>query len=330
MIPLKKRKRMKRQTRLIFSTIFLLVLAFTGCDKKKNEIIIAEQFGIAYAPLTVMKEMHLLEEKLPGISIQWKQFGGPTAIREGMLNGDIDIGFMGPAPVLIGIDNGMPWKFATGISFNEVAIVTDRENIHSLADFTANDRIAILSPACTQHVLLSMLAEAQLGDPHALDNQLISMSHPDATNALLADTEITAHVATPPYLGIELAAGAHAIATGQEIMGQPFTFITGVTTIRFHEEQSAAYDAFLSALEEAIGYINHNMQDAAAMLAPVYEISESELIAQMQYEGTIYSTELAGIEKLGKAMVRMGFIREIPDDEQLYFENAQRVEYEGE
>ena len=80
-----------------------------------------------------------------------------------MLSGEIDFGFMGVAPVLIGIDNGMEWRYAAGLSSNEVAVVTSREDMKSLKDVTDKDRIAILSPACTQHVLLCMLAEEQLG-----------------------------------------------------------------------------------------------------------------------------------------------------------------------
>ena len=75
-------------------------------------------------------------------------------LRKGDRSGDIDIGFMGVAPVLVGIDNGMEWKYACGISGNQVAFITDRDYIHSLRDLKDDDRIAILSPACTQHVLL--------------------------------------------------------------------------------------------------------------------------------------------------------------------------------
>lgn len=178
-----------RSALLILSTAAVLILP--GCGGKKAPSVgIAEQYGIAYAPLQIMKEQKLLEKRLPGVEINWKQFGGPTGIREGMMNGEIDFGFMGVSPVLIGIDNGMKWRYATGISSNEVAIVT-RNDIHSLTELTPKDRISILSPACTQHVLLCMLAGQQLGDPHALDNQLVSMSHPDSVNALLSATEIT-------------------------------------------------------------------------------------------------------------------------------------------
>lgn len=316
---------MKKPTLLFFLILTIGLLSFNGCsskDAKEETFTIAEQFGIAYAPLNIMKELGLLEEKLPGVSIEWKQFGGPTAIREGMLNGEIDFGFMGISPVLIGIDNGMDWKYATGISSNQVAIVTDRPELNSLSDFTPEDKIAILSPGCTQHVLLCMLAERELSDAHCLDNQTVSMSHPDAANALISDTEIAAHVATPPYIQEELSHGMHIIADGEDIMGEPFTFISGVAMKSFHESHRDWYDAFIEALEESIDYINNNKEEAASLLAPVYGITKEELLEQMSYNGTIYSTELSGVEKMSQAMEETGFIKKAPAFTDIIFDNV--------
>lgn len=316
---------MKKQI-LLLSIFFLALLPLFGCsakkEAKKNTFTIAEQFGIAYAPLNIMKELGYLEKKLPDVNIEWKQFGGPTAIREGMLNGEIDFGFMGISPVLIGIDNGMDWKYATGISSNQVAIVTDRPELKSLADFTPKDKIAILSPGCTQHVLLCMLAEQQLFDARCLDNQTVSMSHPDATNALISNTEIAAHVATPPYIQEELSYGMHIIADGEDIMGEPFTFISGVAMNDFYKSHRDWYDAFIEALEESIDYINNDMDNAVKKLAPVYGISQEELKEQMSYNGTIYSTQLTGVEKMSEAMARMGFIKKAPAFKDIIFDNV--------
>lgn len=319
---------MKKQILIFLSLLLFALSVLTGCggktDVKENTFTIAEQFGIAYAPLNIMKELGILEEKLPGVAIEWKQFGGPTAIREGMLNGEIDFGFMGVSPVLIGIDNGMEWKYATAISSNQVAIVTDKPELNSLADFSPSDKIAILSPGCTQHVILCMLAEKELSDARSLDNQTVSMTHPDAANALIADTEIAAHVSTPPYIQEELSHGMHTIATGEEIMGEPFTFISGVAMTAFHENHRDWYDAFLEALEESIDYINNNLDDTVKRLAPVYGITEEELKEQMTYNGTIYSTELKGIEKMSESMARMGFIKEPLAFEDVTFDNVNK------
>lgn len=315
-----------RRKQAMCRCLCLLVLAgllLSGCGRKGQQVMgIAEQFGIAYAPLQIMREQKLLEKRLPGVEIQWKQFGGPTGIREAMLNGEINFGFMGVAPVIVGKDSGMEWRYATGISANDVAVVASDPKVTSLKDFTEKDRIAILSPACTQHVLLCMLAREELGDAHALDNQLVSMSHPDSVSALLSGTEITAHVSTPPYITQEVNGGAHVIADGEDIMGGSFTFITGVAMEDFYREHRDWYDAFLDALGEAIDYINENREEAVALLAPIYGITEEELAEQMGYDGTIYSMELRGVEKLNKAMYEMGFVGEERSMEELVFENV--------
>ncbi len=303
--------------------LLLMLLLLTGCREKEDQVIgIGEQYGIAYAPLNIMKELGILEKKLPGVKIEWKQFGGPTAIRESMLSGEVDFGFMGVGPVLIGIDNGMEWKYATGISSNEVAIVTADPNIKTLKDFSSKDRIAILSPGCTQHILLCMLAEEQLGDPHALDGQIVSMSHPDAMQALLSGTEITAHIATPPYIQQEVQAGMSVMTTGEEIMGQPFTFISGVAMTDFYDNHRDWYDAFIQALDESIDYINNHMEECVPILAPLYGVSEEDLMAQMTHNGTIYSNRLEGVEKISAAMKHMGITSDNPDFDTIIFDNV--------
>lgn len=308
---------------VVFWTVLVMALMTVGCGKKeKDTLAIAQQFGIAYAPLNIMEEMGMLEEKLPDMKIEWVQFGGPTGIREAMLNGKVDFGFMGVGPVLIGISNGMDWKYATGISANEVAIVTDKEGINSLSDFTEKDRIAILSPGCTQHILLCMLAKEELGEATALDHQLVSMSHPDAMNALMADTEISAHIATPPYLHEELKQGMHVVADGEDIVGGQFTFISGVAMTAFYEEYPELYQVFIETLNEAIDYINNNPEEAIKILAPLYGISEDELREQMSFGGTIYTNALENVAPIKTAMYEMGYISEDFAVEDIIFDNV--------
>jgi hypothetical protein len=121
-----------------------------------------------------------------------------------------------------------------------------------------------------------MLCKQQLGDYMAMDNQLVSMSHPDAMNALIANTEVSAHFATPPYLQEELKSGMHIIADGEDIAGAQFTFISGVAMERFYEEYPEVYGAFIETLNEAIAYINENTDEAIRILAPLYGLSEEE------------------------------------------------------
>ena len=314
--------KMRKRLPLLCAVCLAIALLAGGCATRAAEkrITIGYQFGTAYAPLELMKARGMLEEKLPGVTVEWRQLGGPTPIREGMLNGEITFGFMGVSPVLIGIDNGMPWKYAAGLSMNRVALMTNRAEIKSLRDLTPADRIAILSPGCTQHVLLSLLAKEELGAADALDAQTVSMTHPDACAALISGTEVTMHVATPPYIEEELAQGMHLMTDGEEIMGEPFTFISSVAMTELYENDRETYDLFYETLDEAVTYINNHMEEACEELAPVYGISAEELYAQMTYNGTIYSTELEGIEAMRDAMFQCGFLREAKPTEELIFQ----------
>ena len=110
--------------------------------------------------------------------------------------------------------------------------------------------------------------------------------------------------------------------TGEEIMGRPFTFISGVAMTDFYEEHRDLYDSFIEALDESIAYINENMEECVRILAPVYGISEDELMEQMTYNGTIYSNRLEGIPELSAAMQSMGLTRENPAFDTIIFDNV--------
>lgn len=313
-----------RKKRSIFLCLAALLLSLSGCGRGDERVLrVAEQFGIAYAPLQVMKDEGLLEKALPGYEIEWVQLGGPAAIREGMLAGDIDIGFMGIGPMLIGVDTGMDWKCFTALSANEVSFVTNRADINSLADIGPNDRIAILSPGCTQHILLCMAAEQQLGDFNAFDTRLVSLSHPDGMSAMLAGGEIALHVTTPPYADLELESGMHKILTGQDVMGAPFTFICGVADEDFYAGDRSAYDAFRTCLRAAMDEINADFPAAAERLAPVYGVDADMLLPEMRYNGTIYSMALSEVDEFAAAMARLGFLSKAPAREDYLFPDAE-------
>lgn len=313
-----------RKKQLLLHCLAAVLLLLGGCAKKEPDTLtVAEQFGIAYAPLQVMKYEGLLEKALPGVKVNWVQLGGPAAIHEGMLSGDIDIGFMGVGPMLIGVDTGMDWKCFSALSANEVAFITNRDDIHSLKDIGPADRIAILNPGCTQHILLCMAAGKQLHDPMAFDTRLVSMSHPDAMSAMLAGGEIALHITTPPYSDMELDAGMHKILTGQEVMDGPFTFICGVAMNNLYMKRRDTYDVFRKCLAAAIDLINSDLPAAAKKLAPLYGEEEGVLLSQMGFGGSIYSTKLSGVDKMAAAMVEMGLLKKAPSREEYAFPQAE-------
>lgn len=310
---------MKRK--IIFSILIVIFfcLILVGCNNgggdqgNKLQVKVAEQYGLAYAPLQVMKEKNLIEKNLPGIEVSWRQLGNTTAIREAMLAGELDMGFMAIPPFLIGWDKGMNWKIACGLSTSPIGLVVNKDDIQSIQDFTTEDRIALPQPGSIQHILLSIACEKIWDDPRRLDNQLVTLDHPDGMNALLARSEVSAHFTTPPYLLKELdEPGIHQILDGREVMGEDFTFAVGVATEKFYKEQPEIYEAFLKALEEALDFMKENPTETVTILAKAYQMEQEEVLNYLERSDTTYSLEVQGVMKFADSMQKYSYINRKP------------------
>lgn len=315
--------------------LLVLIITCTGCsgsikdspnaNSTATKVTIANQFGLAYAPVQIMKEKQLLEKYLPGVEVNWVQMGTGPTIRDAMVTGQVDIGFMGISPFLIGWDKGAEWKIATASGSQPLALLTYKDNIQNVSDFDSNDKIATPAIASIQHILLSMAAEKELGNPRALDNQMVSLTHPDAVTSLLAQKDVTAHFSSPPYIFQELAVkDIHQVLDGEQAYGGEFTFIFGVATNRFHDANPPAYAAFIAAFNEAVSFINNNPQEAAAILAPINQMSEADTYKSLTWEGTNYCSTPAGIMGMAEFMKSSGYISKAPGSlSEIAFENVE-------
>lgn len=287
-----------------FITLSLVMLIFivilSGCEtrKEENTITIADQYGLAYAPVQIMKDNNFLAEYKDNINIKWKKLANTAAIREAMLAGEVDIGFIAIPPFLIGKDKGMEWKIISGLSMSPLGLMTYKENIKTLADISKDDRIALPQPGSIQHILLAMAARREFGDPGHFDDQLVTMAHPDGMNALLSRKEITAHFTSPPYLFMESKEeGIHQILSGREALGSEFSFIVGVCTDDFYNKHPEIYRAFLKSLHLSIEFINKNPGEAASLLANNYDLPKETIEKYITWPGMSYNPKIKGLNK---------------------------------
>jgi NitT/TauT family transport system substrate-binding protein len=300
---------------IIIVSLGISALTLMGCQAKnekntsQNNISIAEQFGLAYAPLQIMKENKILEKNYPGVIIHWNQLGNTSTIREAMLSNEVEVGFMAIPPFLIGLDKGMDWKIASGLSESPVNLVTNKESIKSIKDFSEKDRIALPQPGSIQHMLLAMQCEKEFGDAKKLDNLIVTLAHPDGMNALLSGKDVTAHFTTPPYLFKELEQkNVHQILDGKDAMGSDFTFVVGVTTKKFHDMKPELYKAFVISLKESIDFMKNNPNKSSEILAPVYKLSKEEVLKYISHEDMVYNNEVKGINGFSKFMKKNDYI----------------------
>ena len=200
-------------------------------DEQLMTIRVAKQFGLVYAPLW-WRKIDFLQIGLKSVVDLGPWPWGSYGINE------LDAAFMGIPPYLIGWDKGLPAKIAAGYCVIPVSLVTYDENINTLEDFKAEHKIALPSPGSIQHILLSMALEKQLGDPNALDDNLVALPHPDGAQAMLAKKDVVAHFTTPPYLFEELEQPATKLSsTALMPLARILTLTWHLVTESYHDVQ---------------------------------------------------------------------------------------------
>ncbi len=114
---------------------------------------VAQQFGIAYLPIIVVKEQNLFEKHarelgLNATKIDWIRLSGASAMNDALISGSLDFASAGIAPMIVTWDKTRGSIDVVGIaSLGSMpnVLTTNNPNVKTLADFTANDKIALPS-----------------------------------------------------------------------------------------------------------------------------------------------------------------------------------------
>lgn len=242
---------------------------------ESREIRVAQQFGVNYVPLLVMKKYKLIEARaqkagLGAVSVTWTQFGSGTAMNDALLAGNLDFASGGVGPLVKIWDKSkgqFDVKGVASLGSMPLYLSTTNPKVKTIKDFTNSDKIALPAVRSSiQAVVLQMAAAQAFGNAqfNKLDGLTVSMKHPDAMAALLSrTTEITAHFANSPFQEHELQTpGVHKVLSSYDVLG-PSTLNSVYTTAKFHDDNPKTYRAVLAALREAIDIINRDKTAAA-------------------------------------------------------------------
>jgi NitT/TauT family transport system substrate-binding protein len=238
-------------------------------------IRIAEQFGISYLPLQVIREHGLIEKHAEQLGLEatteWLRYSGGAEMNGALLADELDIASGGVAPLLTIWDQTRGSLDVKGIAcLNEMPLFlnTNQQDIQTLPDFDADDRIALPSVGVSIQALTLQMAAEQAGLAlDALDDITIALSHPEGVAALTSGTGgVTGHFSSPPFMYQELEnedPEIHTVLSSYDVLGGPSTFNCVWSRSSFREEQPEAYQAFVNALAEAMELIEAD-PDAAA------------------------------------------------------------------
>ncbi len=305
---------MKRHLALIVLFANLGMAGAAEADEAKV-LRIVKQPGLGYLQLIVMREMKLLDKRLPGVTLEWQQLTSGPVIRDVMVAGQLDIGSGGLGPFIQAIDKGIDWKTLGALNEMPLFLNCARPEIRSLKDVKPADRIAMPAIGSIQHVVLQMQAEKELGNPKALNQQIVAMAHPDATAAILSKREITCHLSSPPFQYEQLRdPGIHKVFESYQAAGGPHTFNLTWASEKWAKANPTLAKAFVDALKEATDFVNEKPAEAARLYVASEKAKSApdEILAIMKQEGLRYSMTPRGLGKFAAFMQKVGMIKTVP------------------
>jgi NitT/TauT family transport system substrate-binding protein len=283
--------------------------------QEAKQLRIVKQPGLGYLQLIVMREMKLIEKRAPGVDLEWRQLTSGPVIRDAMIAGQMDIGSGGLGPFIQAIDRGLDWKTLGALNEMPLYLNCARDDIKSLKDIKPTDRIAMPAIGSAQHVILQMQAEKELGDPKKLNNQIVAMSHPDGTAAILSKREITCHLTSPPFQYEQLRdPGIHKVFDSYQAVGGSHTFNLVWASEKWVKANPKLAKAFVEALKEATDFVNERPAEAVKLYA-ASEKSKStpdELLKDVKADGIKYSMTPTGLVKFATFMKKVGMIKTVP------------------
>jgi len=242
----------------------------------EGKISIAQQFGIGYLVLHVVKDQQLIEKHakaqgLDEIEVEWRTISGATAMNEALLAGAIDVVSAGVPPMLTVWDRThgkQNVKAVASLGSMPNYLLSNRAEVKTLDDLGDKDRIAVPAAGVGFQSRTLQIETAKLygnADFQRFDKISVSLPHPDATVALTkGGSEITAHFSSPPfqYQALENP-DVHTLISSYDILGGQATFNVLYATEKFHDENPKTYKAFYNALVEASQIIKADKAEAA-------------------------------------------------------------------
>jgi len=298
-----------------------VALAIAAEAQESKQLRIVKQPGLGYLQLIVMRELKLLDKRLPGVEVEWRQLTSGPVIRDAMVAGQIDIGSGGLGPFIQAVDKGLDWKTLGALNEMPLYLNCARADIKSLRDLKPTDRIAMPAPGSIQHVALQMEAERELGDAKKLNPQIVAMSHPDGTTALLTRREITCHLTSPPFQYEQLRDKAiHKVFDSYRASGGPHTFNLVWASDKWVRANPKLTVAFVGALKEATELINARPAEAARLYATSERSKSSaeQILSIMKQDGIKYTLTPSGLLKFAAFMHKIGMVKTVPASWKMY------------
>jgi NitT/TauT family transport system substrate-binding protein len=312
--------------------LFLIALGIAACSGESDRNVVripTGAGGVGFLPLQMMREFGLIEKHaraagIDDLEVEWLDFGGPAIVNDALLSGSVDFIAAGPPGFITLWD-----RTRTSVRVQGVAAITAlpmylntrAEHLSSIDDLRETDKIAVTAiKVSIPAIVMQMYALERYGldEVGRFDRYTVTMTHPDATVAMLSGTsDIESHFTSPPFHQREIENEAiRTIMTTTEVMGGDTTFTMLSTTSAFRESRPQIYNAVLAALEEAHELIRSDLPGAARVLIAADGgggLSHDALVEVLDDPDISFTTTPQNTMRYAEFMHAIGSISNLPE-----------------
>ena len=226
-----------------------------------------------------------LEDKLD-LTVEWNMFGGGPAIVDAFYRGEVDIGYIGLPPVMIGIDRGVP-IICVGGGHVEGTVMIGPPECTTFEDL-GGDTASVLEqfrggvigcpPSGSIHdvIIRNLLKKHDLDGSVEVRNFQWADFIPDA----LENGQVDAAIGTPP-LSVVAARVCEAKVVIPPSKLWPFNPSYGIIVSReLLRDRRGLVEDFLRLHEDASNLIRDEPERAARIVSELVEVVDSDFIMQ--------------------------------------------------
>lgn len=308
--------------RVALSAWLVLAAAPASADE---QVRIGIGVGLAFLPTYICEDLKLVEkygrEAKLDLKASYQRYFGAGPLQEAIGAGAVDVGPFGTAPLLAAWekakDSPRQILAVSGITTLPPVLLTNRANVHTLADFSAADRIAMPAATAPQRYLLQMEAEKIFGQYDRLRRQIVIMPHPEAAAALLAETgSVSGYFSSAPFTEIVLADGRiHKVLSVADVIDGKASFLIMGATKSYVMAHPDAAEAVAKAMDEAARMIRDDPHHAAEIYLvhePSKTLDVSALTTVIEGIKDEFGSAVHGVQKFADFMGRHGELKSPP------------------
>ena len=319
---------------LILTTILALGL-LVGCgdnkqaSKDEKEIKLGYFPNLSHAPAMIGIEKNIFKDNLKDINIETSTFPDGSVFMDSLLTGKIDMGYVGPGPMLNRYLQGGELVLVSNASEGEnVLVVREDLNIKGMKDLEGKT-VATASTGCTHDLLLrKMLKEQGLSVEENGGTVKRMAQKPAATIGLLEQKQIEATVVSEPWASLIEAKGVGKVIVEADEVPWEGKLPATVLVVRkeFLENNKELVDNFIKAHEESINFINDNKEESVKLVAKnIKDVTGQEIeenIIDNSFKRVKFTNVVnkPAVQEFADLLKELDFVKEETDLSNLFWE----------